>query len=387
MNKNFIGNDDAFLNLDSYARSPNPGPLILLGKRGLGKRQAAMDVIAQLMECDSGKLYKEPDFFLLDRQQDIIKVEDIRDVGDNCVMDICGERAKKPFQDMKDFLSRMNCHSTFNKKTIEALIKSGALDCFGHTRKYMIEQYPEILNRISYEKKNGTAGQTPLFNLFAPQKAAQEEEFPFSTLLAYEKDVLGIYLSGHPLDEFYLQWISEVTAKSTDFQQTAENDLLEDGKTVTVGGVISSISEKQTRQKKKMAVVTLEDLIGSIEVVVFPQKYDDYCERLKEGEKVFLTGTVKEGEDMNKTLIFEKMMPLNDTISEVWLQFHGMQEYEKFNSELKQLYSNFIGNAQIKIYLKNTKQIKCLDTNRFLVNEESWNALCNLLGQENVRIR
>lgn len=77
MNKNFIGNDDAFLNLDSYARSQNPGPLILSGKRGLGKRQAAMDVIAQFMGCDKNKLYKNPDFFLLDRQQETIKVEDI----------------------------------------------------------------------------------------------------------------------------------------------------------------------------------------------------------------------------------------------------------------------------------------------------------------------
>ncbi len=251
----------------------------------------------------------------------------------------------------------------------------------------MIEQYREILHRISYEKKNGMAGQTPLVNLFARKKAAREEEFPFSTLLTYEKDVLGIYLSGHPLDEFYLQWISEVTAKSTDFQQAEENDLLEDGKTVTVGGVISSISEKQTRQKKKMAIVTLEDLIGSIEVVVFPQKYDDYCERLKEGEKVFLTGTVKEGEDTNKTLIFEKMMPLNDTISEVWLQFSDIQEYERLNHRLEQLYSRYNGDVQIKIYLKNIRQVKCLDTNRFLVNKESWHSLCNLLGQENVRIR
>lgn len=77
MDKNFIGNNDAFLNLDSYARSKNPGPLILSGKRGLGKRRAAMDVIAQYMGCNSDELYKNPDFFLLDRQQDTIKVEDI----------------------------------------------------------------------------------------------------------------------------------------------------------------------------------------------------------------------------------------------------------------------------------------------------------------------
>lgn len=322
------------------------------------------------------------------RQNAIIySLASIRDVGDNCVSDLCGERSKKPFQDMKDFISRMNCYSTFNKRTIEALIKSGAMDCFGHTRKYMMEQYPEILNRISYEKKNGMAGQTPLFSLFAAKKTVQEEEFPLLTLLADEKEVLGIYLSGHPLDELYLQWMSGVTAKSTDFQQTEESCVLKDGKTVTVGGIISSITEKQTRQKKKMAIVTLEDLVGSIEVVVFPQKYDDYCEKMKEGEKVFFTGTVKNEDDKNATLIFEKMTPINASISEIWLQFSNIQEYEKLNHKLEQLYPRYIGDVQIKIYLRNTRQVKCLDTTRLLVNEESWNSLCDLLGQENVRLR
>lgn len=219
------------------------------------------------------------------------------------------------------------------------------------------------------------------------KKTVQEEEFPLLTLLADEKEVLGIYLSGHPLDELYLQWMSGVTAKSTDFQQTEESCVLKDGKTVTVGGIISSITEKQTRQKKKMAIITLEDLVGSIEVVVFPQKYDDYCEKMKEGEKVFFTGTVKNEDDKNATLIFEKMTPINASISEIWLQFSNIQEYEKLNHKLEQLYPRYIGDVQIKIYLRNTRQVKCLDTTRLLVNEESWNSLCDLLGQENVRLR
>lgn len=325
--------------------------------------------------------------FTVKKNAIIYSLASIRDVGASCVMDLCSERSKKPFQDMKDFLSRMSGYSTFNKRTVEALIKAGAMDCFGHTRKHMMEQYPEILNRISYEKKNGMAGQNPLFNLFAVQKRAPEEEYPLSELLANEKEVLGIYLSGHPLDEFYLQWISGVTAKSTDFQHSEENCPLEDGKTVTIGGIISSVAEKQTRHKKKMAIVTLEDLVGSIEVIVFPQEYEEYREKLKEGEKVFFTGTVKEEDDKNATLIFKKMMPLNDSISEVWLQFPNIQIYEKLNHTLEQIYANYDGNTEIKIYLKNTKQVKRLDTNRFLVNEESWNSLCGLLGQENVRLR
>ncbi|MCH5248288.1 MAG: DNA polymerase III subunit alpha [Lachnospiraceae bacterium] len=317
----------------------------------------------------------------------IYSLASIRDVGANCVVNLCSERSKKPFQDMKDFLSRMSNYSTFNKRTVEALIKAGAMDCFGHTRKHMLEQYPEILNRISYEKKNGMAGQTPLFNLFTVQKKAPEEEFPLSVLLAYEKEVLGIYLSGHPLDEFYLQWISGITAKSTDFQQSKEVCTLEDGKIVTIGGIISSVVEKQTRHKKKMAIVTLEDLVGSIDVIVFPQEYEDCREKLKEGEKVFFTGTVKEEDDKNATLIFKKIMPINESISEVWLQFPNIQIYEKLNHTLEQIYANYDGNAEIKIYLKNTRQVKRLDTNRLLVNEESWNSLCGLLGQENVRLR
>ena len=317
----------------------------------------------------------------------IYSLASIRDVGANCVTDLCSERSKKPFQDMKDFLSRMSGYSAFNKRTVEALIKAGAMDCFGHTRKHMMEQYPEILNRISCEKKNGMSGQNPLFNLFAVQKESPEEEYPLSVLLSYEKEVLGIYLSGHPLDEFYLQWMSGVTAKSTDFQQSEENGPLEDGKIVTIGGIISSVAEKQTRQKKKMAIITLEDLVGSIEVIVFPQKYEEYCGKLKEGEKLFFTGTVKAGEDKNAALIFEKVTPIPEAISEGWLQFPNVQAYEKLNSALEQIYSIYDGNAQIKIFLKNTRQVKCLDTNHLLVNEDSWYSLCSLLGQENVRLR
>lgn len=367
------------------------------------------EFLAALMSSVRSDAGKTADYLLLSRQQSIpitkpdvscgnmdftvrrnaivYSLASIRDVGDNCVLDLCSERSKKPFQDMKDFLSRMSGYSTFNKRTVEALIKAGAMDCFGHTRKHMMEHYPEILNRISYEKKNGMAGQTPLFDLFAVQKKASEEEFPLSVLLSYEKEVLGIYLSGHPLDEVYLQWISGVTAKSTDFQQSEGNFPLEDGKTVTIGGIISSVTEKQTRQKKKMAIVTLEDLVGSIDVVVFPQEYESYRNKLKEGEKVFFTGTVKEEEEKNATLIFKKMTPINDSISEVWLQFPNIQIYEKLNRTLEQVYANYKGNAEIKIYLKNTRQVKCLDTDHLMVNEESWNSLCGLLGQENVRLR
>ncbi len=367
------------------------------------------EFLAALMSSVRSDAKKTADYLLLSRQMSIpitkpdvscgnldftvrqnaivYSLASIRDVGDSCVLDLCAERSKKPFQDMKDFLSRMSGYSTFNKRTVEALIKAGAMDCFGHTRKHMMEQYPEILNRIIYEKKNGMAGQTPLFNLFAVTKKALEEEFPLSVLLSYEKEVLGIYLSGHPLDEFYLQWISGVTAKSTDFQQSEGNCPLEDGRTVTIGGIISSVTEKQTRQKKKMAIVTLEDLVGSIDVVVFPQEYESYREKLKEGEKVFFSGTVKEEEEKNATLIFKKMAPINDSISEVWLQFPNMQIYEKLNRTLEQVYANYKGNAEIRIYLKNTRQVKCLDTNHLLVNEESWNSLCGLLGQENVRLR
>lgn len=251
----------------------------------------------------------------------------------------------------------------------------------------MMEQYQEILNRICYEKKNGMAGQNPLLNLFAVQKRAPMEEYPLSELLSYEKEVLGIYLSGHPLDEYYLQWIAGVTAKSIDFQQSEENRSLEEGKTVTIGGIISSVAEKQTRQKKKMAVVALEDLVGSTEVIVFPQEYGDFHEKLKEGEKVFVTGTVKEGNDKNAALILKKMIPINASISEIWLQFPDIQTYKKLEHALNRIYADYNGNAKINIYLKNTRQVKCLDTNRLLVNEGSWNSLCGLLGQENVKLR
>ena len=191
----------------------------------------------------------------------------------------------------------MQPNGTLNKSAIEALIKAGALDGMGHTRKYLMERYPEILGQIQYDKKNGMLGQSSLSALFSvAQTPPREKEYALSELLAKEKEVLGIYLSGHPLDEHYEQWIANITAKSGDFRQNEDGSPLKDGETATVSGMIQAVTVRTTRKKKQMACLVLEDLIGSLEVVIFPEQYEKYKSFLREGAMVFCKGKVKKAE-------------------------------------------------------------------------------------------
>lgn len=144
--------------------------------------------------------------------------------------------------------------------------------------------------------------------MFSKTEASKkEDEFLKSELLAYEKEVLGVYLSGHPLDEFYNEWITTIDAKSSDFIFTENGGRVKDGKKVTIGGIVTGIIIKMTKNKKMMAILVLEDMLGTVEVIVFPEQYEKFGETISEGEKYYLQGTVKQEDEKDGKLILEKM--------------------------------------------------------------------------------
>lgn len=315
----------------------------------------------------------------------------IRDVGDSVVEEIVRLRSEKPFRDLKDFITRMSCKG-LSKTAVEALIKAGALDCMGHTRKHMMEQYPSILNQIQYEKKNGTIGQTSLLALLSHNESAKTEiEYSKADLLSYEKEVLGVYLSGHPLDQYYDEWISTISAKSSDFIFIQGECHVKDGEKATIGGIITNINIKITKSKKAMAILILEDMLGSVEVVVFPQQYENLKSMLKEGEKYYLQGIIKQEDEKDAKLILEKAFLFGTLIAsaskkELWIQFLNYSECQKKLKNVQDILEQYHGTEVVTVYLylRMEKKVKKLKYRVKAENRQYIEALVAVCGSENV---
>lgn len=369
------------------------------------------EYLASLLTSCRNNNAKTAEYLLLSRQLDIpIKKPDIgeggidftvkdgailyalasiRDVGEGCVAEIISEREKTPFSSLKDFLARMQPSGCLNKSAIEALIKAGALDKMGHSRKCLMEHYPETLSQLQYEKKNGMLGQSSLLALFSEETVMPaEEEYAALQLLAYEKEVLGIYLSGHPLDEYYEQWVTTITAKSGDFLYHDENAVLSDGESVIVGGMIRSITMRTTRKKKQMACLILEDLIGCIEIVVFPEQFEKYKSLLQEGALVICKGKVKREDEKDACLQLDSVSLFSneDQKQSVWLQFADFTDYQRKEISLSSITHKYPGKESLYFYLKNTRQIK-QGKQGINLDQTCLDELVAICGQENVKVK
>ena len=187
------------------------------------------------------------------------------------------------FQNLEDFITRLSAKNILNKRTIENLIKAGALDTLGGTRKQFMSIYVQIVDHVTQEKKNSMVGQMTLFDLVSED---QKEEFQIrmpdvgeyskETLLAFEKEVLGIYVSGHPLEAYEEKWKKSISATTADFQLDEEtgHTKVHDGAKEIIGGMITEKTIKHTKTNQMMAFITVEDLLGTVEVVVFPRDYE-----------------------------------------------------------------------------------------------------------------
>ena len=254
----------------------------------------------------------------------------IKSVGRSVVDGIVEERAANgPFASLKDFIYRVN-HKEMNKRILENLIKAGALDSLPGTRKQKLMMYAELLERKNREQKTEISGQMSLFDLVAPEEAEQYEmpmpdvgEYDKDVILAFEKEVLGIYISGHPMEACEGLWRKNVTAVTTDFYLDEETGQTEvrDGTYVTIGGMITGKTVKATKNNQMMAFVTIEDLAGSVEVIIFPKDYETYRPMLETDRKVFIRGRVSADGENQAKLICVKIIPFDEVPREVWIQF------------------------------------------------------------------
>ena len=302
-----------------------------------------------------------------------------------------------PFRNLKDFLTRMSGNERdVNKRAIENFIKAGALDSLGGTRKQFMCIYVQIMDSLNQDKKNNMAGQMSLFDLVSEEhKEAFDIQMPDvgeyqkETLLAFEKEVLGVYVSGHPLQQYESFWERHITAKTSDFYLDEETGsaLVTDGMKATVGGMIADKKIKYTKNDKVMAFLTLEDLVGSIEVVVFPRDYEKNSTKLIEDAKVFITGRVSAEEDKDAKLICEQITFFEDVPRKVWIKFPTKEADEERQKELEELLWEHEGKDSVVIYIENIRAKKELPRNwNISATDEMLQKLSEHFGADNVRL-
>ncbi|MBD5496943.1 MAG: DNA polymerase III subunit alpha [Lachnospiraceae bacterium] len=320
----------------------------------------------------------------------------IKSVGRPVIASVVAERRERgAFTNLKDFITRM-ADKDMNKRAIEGFIKAGALDSLGGTRKQFMSVYVQILDHIQRDKKNNMAGQLSLFDIVGEEEKENFDvrlpevgEYPKEMRLGFEKEVLGIYVSGHPLEEYENVWRKTISATTADFaldEETGEVSV-NDGQKVTIGGMIADKTIKYTKNEKVMAFLTLEDLVGTVEVVVFPKDYEKNAALLVEDAKVFVQGRVSVEEDKDGKLICERILPLEKPARKLWIKFPDMASYQAQEAKLLAAIAESEGDDGVVIYVQNPKAMKELPRNRNVrADEELLTSLYGMFGEENVKV-
>lgn len=320
----------------------------------------------------------------------------IKSIGRPVIDAIVEERKiRGPFTTLKDFITRLSGREV-NKRTIENFIKAGALDGLEGNRRQKMMIYGSLLDALNQEKKTTMAGQMTLFDI-APEEDKAEyeiklpdvEEYDKEVLLGFEKEVLGIYISGHPLEEYMERLKKNTNAVTTDFVLDEETGTLKvsDGTKVRIGGMITDKVIKYTKNNKAMAFITLEDLVGTVEIIIFPKDYERYAKYLENDAKVFVEGRVTAEEDRNGKLICEKIISFDEVKRELWLQFSSKSDFEEKEGALYGKMMDADGSEHVVIYLAAEKQMKRLPENRNVaITKELLEDLGNFLGKNNVKV-
>lgn len=319
----------------------------------------------------------------------------IKGLGENVTDAIVRDREERgPYKSLTGLIERLA--GSINKKGLEALIKSGALDGLSGTRREKMAVYEQVLDSISHEKHSKMAGQLSLFDIAPNDDLSTLEvkmpvlgEFDVETKLAFEKEMLGVYLSGHPLESYQDMLKSVCNATSLDFAYDEEEGMVNvaPGKDYILGGIASVVNIKLTRNNQRMAFITLEDLVGSVEVIVFPRDFDKYKDLIEEGRKYIISGKASLEENDAAKLIAGKIIPFEEVPREVWLQFENKAELERVEDELNKIFEGNKGNARVMLYCREERQVKQVNAIRGISYAEAViDELKHKLGSENVKI-
>ncbi len=322
----------------------------------------------------------------------------IKNVGSGAVDLLVREREKNgPFQSMTDFCGRMD-GGEWNKRSIESLIKAGAMDSLGGLRSQYMAVYKGIMDGIGQAKKNNIEGQMNLFDIAGDNSFQKTDDLPKlkeflpKERLAMEREVLGIYVSGHPLAGYEERFGRKVSCTSLSFQKTEDDEesRIEEGEKVIIGGMVMGVSVKYTRKNEKMAIVMLEDFHGAIETLFFPKAFERYGMYLKDEEVLLVRGRANVSADGKANVIADSAEILEldgeDAPKSLWLK---MAAGEKVTAaQIKEVLAVHKGDIPVYIYQEETKQ-KMKAERQFWVtwDEPLREELGRLLGEKNVVVK
>lgn len=326
----------------------------------------------------------------------------VKGVGGKVIHLIVEEReAHGLYKDLNDFIERV-AGLDVNKRAVENLIKAGAFDSFGYSRKALMGVYQAMMDQAQKKIKQSMSGQMSLFDIageedkesFRIKMPENVGEYPREMLLGFEKEMLGIYVSGHPLEEYSGLWDKLITNTTADLMLNVSDDgevteemNVSDGEHITLGGMVENVNVKFTKKGDAMAFVTIEDMVGQAEVIVFPKTYRQFQWILAEGNKILVSGRVSIEEDKDGKLMSDAIYSFEDIPRTLWLQFKDLAQKETLWQEVTELIGDSDGVDGIKLYYTDSRKIEELPHN-ISVNAdlELREALQALLGEGNVKV-
>ncbi len=352
-------------------------------------RQIGIDILPPDINCGDSR-------FSVDGQGIRYGLSAIKSVGKAVIDEIVAERSLGgSYTTLNGFLSRMSGKEV-NKRIVENLIKAGALDCLEGNRKQKLLVYTHVMDSVQQERKNSMAGQISLLDIVGEEEKKDfviqlppVEEYEKEQLLAFEKEVLGIYISGHPLEQYTGMLTRNATALTSDFLPEEDTGLphLADGSRVVVGGMITNKTIKYTKNNQVMAFLTVEDLVGSVEVIVFPRDYERNIDVLEEENKVFIRGKVDAADDRASKLICEKIWLFGQVPRELWIQFDSREDYQEKEDGLSRQIGAAAGKDAVVLYLKKERAMKRLPpSQRVAIDALDMEQLYAAYGEGNVKI-
>ena len=328
----------------------------------------------------------------------------VKNVGENAIQSMIAERTQNGlFTTFLDFCQRIEGRE-INKRCIESLIKSGAFDSLKVFRSKLMAVYERFLDGIAQAKKKSMEGQLSIFDLMQePQESLKEDypdikEYPPNVMLAMEKEMLGLYVSGHPLSEYQSILDKNVNLYSKDMliggneEHNGDIELelkkLTDSMRVTVGGIVVSKKTKTTKNNNLMAFIGLEDLYGTMELIVFPTIYERFSQLLQQESIVLVNGRLSLREDEQPKIICEEVLPIK-SLDEKGLYMYFEKEMTREESvSLIALLKYFNGSTPTFIRKKDDDKFKKLDRQYWIdVNNDILEELESRLGKENISLK
>ncbi len=338
----------------------------------------------------------------------------IKGLGKNAIQSIVDSREKEgSFKGFRDFCERVDLKA-LNKRMFEGLIKGGAFDFTGNTRAQLLVGSEKIIDQVQQEKRDRLAGQISLIDLVGGEQLKDEtlpEVTPFTKeqRLALEKDVLGLYVTGHPLEKYEAMLLDRTNLNSSMLEsyEDLKDSGIRDGGQIVTGGLIADIKNQMTRNGKLMAFVTLEDLYGQIEVIVFPNTMEKYRHLLVTDQPVIIRGKINYNEEMNISVICEQIYPLSLTQNttedshqpqnrqsvidssgsrKIVIHFSDFSQ-KPMIATIKSVLKKYPGSVPVELFFEAEKQrFGAAESLWVTVSDELINTLEQILGQKKVEV-